>query len=73
MVPVTAWDWTCIKLWSPPGYRGLKRARNVIRGKLPFQLAYIYLLFDVRLIRLVCLVQFSNGELSRGAGFDRTD
>jgi hypothetical protein len=34
-------------LWSPPGYRGLKWARNVIKGKPPFQVAYIHLLFDI--------------------------
>jgi hypothetical protein len=53
MVPVTAWDWTCIKLWSSPSYRGLKWAGNGIKGKPPFQGAYIHFLFDIWRIRLV--------------------
>jgi hypothetical protein len=31
--------WTRIKLWSLPGYRVLKWAGNVIKGKSPFQVA----------------------------------
>ena len=53
MVPVTAWDWTCIKMWSPPGYRGLKWAgcyqRQTFLSKYLISIYYLTsgLTFDV--------------------------